>query len=1028
MAMPDQDFNLDTAEYIRQAAQALAKVCDFAEEKDNQGFSKADAPFGHAIAEIPVSQWDHDLLVSTSGVLRKYRGQLEGMDFDINRVSAYAPSPKSNSGKGGSEGRSQTASKKRNTQFVGLNEDGDFVVRVNKTAFDKASRVGYTNPVGTPSFRRDELDLFWYVKSDSASTHLMAALLNAGVHFSEDAHEKLNKLSSEIVWPRNVDIVDMDFVQIDVSASDPTANDLQEMLEGISVSGKSKERVILTTHPTPELNAFFATHEYEIDQRVKSLCLSPPPKTALETRDRVVRGPKGDTGDVRVFFDYNPELINFIKGLGTPARFERPMGYTNESSYWSVTPRPDLVEKMSSEGFRFYPEAVNAINNSSKPDIDPSKRIAELLEDNETFRLHFPYDPKVVEAVKGLPRKDRQFISKGNEKFWEAAFTPDLIEKVIEPFEFEYDQDRIETQLKSREKEQAEKEALQVLNLQASKSLESELAIAGLKKELYAFQKAGVEYAARNRQTFIGDDMGLGKTIEGIATVQFTNSYPTLVTSPATLKNKWRKEFNEWVDDVDVEILHSKTPRALTVEEAQKKVFIINYDILPYWEEELKKIGLEGFVYDESHKLKSEDANRTKAAKEITDPDKLVLMMSGTILKNRPKELISPLDIMGRLEKDFGGFSEFAFRYCGPENNGYGWNFNGVSNTIELNEMLRKHCFVRRTKKEALPWLPDKTRSIVPLNISNRAEYDEAEQDFIRWIKERAMPDKEYQESIANLPKEEQKAKLQEFRDQRSSQASNAEELARINYLRQLVAKGKMEEACLWIEDVIEEGEKLVVFAHHREIVKELADRFDAPYLIGGMADKAQEIVEGFESNPDAKVIFLNSDAGGEGHDLVSASNVAIFEFEWSPYTHEQCEDRLLRIGQENAVNAWYFKADNTIDDQFWDIINIKWETLRAVNDGIEEAVEMKVMSDLIQRLKEKEIYQDAVPQETQPVEAQDTEEMLPSRNPDEPLPSAPTEQGALDFGDIELCMDQQERIQKEASQEASSKMKQRLH
>ena len=49
-----EQFNKEIAEYVRSAASALAAVCDFAEEKDNQGFSRADAPFGHAIAVIPV--------------------------------------------------------------------------------------------------------------------------------------------------------------------------------------------------------------------------------------------------------------------------------------------------------------------------------------------------------------------------------------------------------------------------------------------------------------------------------------------------------------------------------------------------------------------------------------------------------------------------------------------------------------------------------------------------------------------------------------------------------------------------------------------------------------------------------------------------------------------------------------------------------------------------------------------------------------------------------------------------------------
>jgi len=47
---------------------------------------------------------------------------------------------------------------------------------------------------------------------------------------------------------------------------------------------------------------------------------------------------------------------------------------------------------------------------------------------------------------------------------------------------------------------------------------------------------------------------------------------------------------------------------------------------------------------------------------------------------------------------------------------------------------LRSRCFVRRLKADVLPQLPAKTRSVVPIELDNEAEYRLAERDVIAWL------------------------------------------------------------------------------------------------------------------------------------------------------------------------------------------------------------------------------------------------------------------------------------------------------
>jgi SNF2 family DNA or RNA helicase len=49
---------------------------------------------------------------------------------------------------------------------------------------------------------------------------------------------------------------------------------------------------------------------------------------------------------------------------------------------------------------------------------------------------------------------------------------------------------------------------------------------------------------------------------------------------------------------------------------------------------------------------------------------------------------------------------------------------------------------------------------------------------------------------------------------------------------------------------------------------------------------------------------------------------------------HDQAEDRLHRIGQRDAVTAWYLLAADTIDETMARLIHRKRGLIAAVTDG----------------------------------------------------------------------------------------------
>ena len=76
----------------------------------------------------------------------------------------------------------------------------------------------------------------------------------------------------------------------------------------------------------------------------------------------------------------------------------------------------------------------------------------------------------------------------------------------------------------------------------------------------------------------------------------------------------------------------------------------------------------------------------------------------------------------------------------------------------------------------------------------------------------------------------------------------------------------------------------------------------------------------------------------GQGITLTRASNVAFLDLEWTPALHDQAEDRCHRIGQRDAVTAWYLLAAKTIDETMLELVDAKRRIVGAVTDGRRDA------------------------------------------------------------------------------------------
>ncbi len=573
-----------------------------------------------------------------------------------------------------------------------------------------------------------------------------------------------------------------------------------------------------------------------------------------------------------------------------------------------------------------------------------------ITETPGTFRLSFDYNPILIDIIKRIPTRRWD----NSEKVWvvskEGLYPPGCdARRYVEAFA----QWAVQKNYCSHVARRSETHDV-VYEIPPMKEFVGEHYIL-TPYTPYSYQLEGVRYALDNKRCIFGDQPGLGKTLQAICAVvkahkeamTYGESFPVLVICPAALKVNWKREFKKFagveaciLDDTnraswekfwelkrpDGEAL---CPVFITNYESLKKFFVIKvknssrFTLASIEFDERVRI-FKSIIIDESHKCKSSKTQQSKFVEGICRGKKWIFALTGTPVVNNNTDLIQQLKILGRLD-DFGGYKHFVARYCdGPKQS---------SNMKELHYRLWCCCFFRREKAKVLTQLPDKMRQYITCEITNRKEYQDAEDNFLKYLRQYKHAD-----------------------DDRIARAMRGEVMVRMGILKEIAARGKVKAVADFIHDVIDGGEKLIMFAYLKEVVMALKAEFPDAVTVTGSDNitQKQNAVDRFQNDPECKLIILNYKSGGTGLTLTASSRVGFIEFPWTYSDCEQAEDRAHRNGQKNAVNCYYFLGDKTIDEYMYKVIQTKKDIANEVTGTttqIDEDVVSNVMNLFSSRL-----------------------------------------------------------------------------
>ncbi len=386
------------------------------------------------------------------------------------------------------------------------------------------------------------------------------------------------------------------------------------------------------------------------------------------------------------------------------------------------------------------------------------------------------------------------------------------------------------------------------------------------------------------------------------------NKRASLVVCPSSLTLNWQNEAKKFTKQLKTLVI-----KGTLFERKEQISQIDNYDLIITSYDLLKRdidIYLEKdykfryIIADEAQYLKNSNTKNAKSVKQIKSDTRYAL--TGTPIENSLAELWSIFDFI--MPGYLFTYRKFKSMYEMPiikEEN---------EDVMSKLKMLIEPFVLRRTKKEVLTELPEKT-----VTILNNEMGEEQKNIYLNYL---AQAKQEIAEEI----------------DLNGYERSQMQILAALTRLRQICChpslfienyegeSSKLEQCIEIVQDATESGHKILLFSGYTSmfelIEKELKERKISYFKLTGSTKVEERIklVEEFNQNPEIKVFLISLKAGGTGLNLTGADMVIHYDPWWNASAENQATDRAYRIGQKKSVQVYKLITKNSIEEKIYEL------------------------------------------------------------------------------------------------------------
>lgn len=386
-------------------------------------------------------------------------------------------------------------------------------------------------------------------------------------------------------------------------------------------------------------------------------------------------------------------------------------------------------------------------------------------------------------------------------------------------------------------------------------------------------QEEGIKFAMSRKKTIIAHGMRLGKTRLAIDYSNRMGAFPAMVICPASLRWVWAEQIKLWAPHLKVQVLIEGTDKF----KRGADFHIVSYEyITKTMQIPISKIRL--LVIDEAHFLKNLEAKRTQRIWQLIDRVTLSLLMSGTIIPNRPVELYTILRMVGAINMDYHNFTK---HFCAAHPTPWGMDVNGASNVDELSWILEPFMHYR-TKEMVIHDLPDVDRQVIALNLP----IDQREKEF----------------NIEELERVEEALAFEGLTD-----------------LMVFIGELKAPETINFVKDLLTKTDKVVVFFQYHataDLIQEGLKEHGLVRYDGKTNEKNRTLnIRKFQTDPNTRIMLMQIKTA-VGLSLWAADTTVFAEASWVPGDLAQAEARVDIVhGEPQKTFHYYMTIHKSVDE-----------------------------------------------------------------------------------------------------------------
>ena len=438
----------------------------------------------------------------------------------------------------------------------------------------------------------------------------------------------------------------------------------------------------------------------------------------------------------------------------------------------------------------------------------------------------------------------------------------------------------------------------------------------------FEHQLEGIQYGLNHDKWLLLDCPGAGKSLQMTYLAKELKEKRgiekcLIICGLNTLKSNWKSEIEKH-SDLTCRILGQRINRkgrlvvdgvAKRVEQLKKPIeeFITITNIETLRSDDVLKALLKGpnkfdmVILDEAHVCKNASSQQGNHLLKLNKA-KYRIALTGTLLLNSPLDCYVPMKWVGIEKANLSNFKSYYCRYDGV----FGKDIIGYKNMGNLKEHLEKYS-LRRTKD--ILNLPPKTI------INELVDMDKDQEDFYENIKNGIIDqvDKVHMSTVNLLG---MVARLRQ-----------ATALPSI-LTTEKISSAKIDRAVDLATQLIDSGEKVVIFGTFKEPMYEIARRLDKYNYVIGTGDLSDEQVaenkDRFQEDPSINAFIGTWQKCGTGITLNAASYMIFVDTPWTQGAFCQAQDRIHRIGTKNPVFIYNLITKDTIDERVNEIVNDK--------------------------------------------------------------------------------------------------------